>query len=60
MVIFVEHMAKVEENIRKAIPHAANEHQKKMLEAYAESFQTGSIDAHKERYFLVLVSSIIS
>ncbi|KAI9100673.1 peptidase family M49-domain-containing protein [Phlyctochytrium arcticum] len=45
---FAPSMQKVEDNIRKAIPYAANEHQKKMLEAYAESFSTGSIDAHKD------------
>ncbi|TPX58119.1 hypothetical protein PhCBS80983_g03351 [Powellomyces hirtus] len=45
---FAPHFAKIEENIRKAIPYAANKHQKKMLECYAESFHTGSIEAHRE------------
>ncbi|KND04584.1 dipeptidyl-peptidase III [Spizellomyces punctatus DAOM BR117] len=45
---FADNMTKIADNIRLAIPYAANDHQKKMLEAYAESFSTGSIDAHKE------------
>ncbi|KAI8819088.1 peptidase family M49-domain-containing protein [Fimicolochytrium jonesii] len=45
---FSKAMASIAENITKAIPYAANEHQKKMLEKYAESFRTGSIEAHRE------------
>ncbi|KAI9204354.1 peptidase family M49-domain-containing protein [Polychytrium aggregatum] len=45
---FAPHLAKVVENLEKAIPHAANEHQRLMLEAYVRSFRTGSIEDHKD------------
>ncbi|KAJ3009774.1 hypothetical protein HKX48_007749 [Thoreauomyces humboldtii] len=45
---FAEELKKVVENIRSAVPHAANEHQKKMLEAYVQSFESGSIEAHRQ------------
>jgi dipeptidyl-peptidase-3 len=34
--------------LQKAIPYAANEHQKHMLEHYIEHYKTGSIESHKE------------
>eukprot|EP01063_Lacrimia_lanifica_P006041 TRINITY_DN13631_c0_g1_i1.p1 TRINITY_DN13631_c0_g1~~TRINITY_DN13631_c0_g1_i1.p1 ORF type:complete len:775 (+),score=339.75 TRINITY_DN13631_c0_g1_i1:22-2346(+) len=41
-------MARIAENLAKAIPHAANEHQRSMLKEYVTSFTEGCIDAHKE------------
>lgn len=41
-------LAGVAAEIAKAIPYAANEHQKKMLEHYVTTFTTGSVDAHKD------------
>ncbi|ORY02915.1 dipeptidyl-peptidase III [Basidiobolus meristosporus CBS 931.73] len=41
-------MEKITAEILAAIPHAANDNQRLMLEKYAESFATGSIPAHKE------------
>ncbi|KAJ1563753.1 bifunctional diacylglycerol diphosphate phosphatase/phosphatidate phosphatase [Nowakowskiella sp. JEL0078] len=43
---FQAEMKKVAAALTKAIPYAANPIQEKMLEAYVESFKTGSIDAH--------------
>ena len=45
---FQEEMTKIAENIRQAAAYSANEHQTAMLEAYYESFITGSIEAHME------------
>ncbi|KAJ3053506.1 hypothetical protein HK097_004145 [Rhizophlyctis rosea] len=45
---FSEDMKSVAENLKKAGEFAANENQRKMMEAYVESFETGSIEAHKE------------
>ncbi|KAF5112735.1 hypothetical protein DV454_004038 [Geotrichum candidum] len=43
-----EEFKKITSEIKQAIEFAANETQVKMLEAYAESFETGSMEAHKE------------
>lgn len=40
--------AEITRNIREAGKHAANDTQKKMIEFYAQSFETGSMKAHKE------------
>ena len=45
---FMDDMKFVAENLQKAVEFAANENQRKMLEAYVDSFETGSIEAHKE------------
>lgn len=45
---FKAEMAKAAENVAKAKRYAANEHQQKMLDAYHESFITGSIEAHMD------------
>eukprot|EP01118_Nematostelium_gracile_P001629 TRINITY_DN1168_c0_g1_i3.p1 TRINITY_DN1168_c0_g1~~TRINITY_DN1168_c0_g1_i3.p1 ORF type:complete len:704 (+),score=218.99 TRINITY_DN1168_c0_g1_i3:82-2112(+) len=42
-----EFLAKVAKNIRNAIPYAANEHQSKMLEKYAQHFEKGDVNDHK-------------
>jgi dipeptidyl-peptidase III len=41
-------MALIADSLEKAIPHAANEIQKNMLEEYVKSFRSGSLEAHKE------------
>ena len=41
----VEHMAKIALHIKKAGLHAANESQKLMMDAYAKSFGTGSMNS---------------
>ncbi|KAI9033802.1 peptidase family M49 [Phycomyces nitens] len=41
-------MTKAADMVKGAIRFAANDHQKKMLEAYYESFNMGSIEAHME------------
>lgn len=41
-------MRHIADELKQAIPHAGNDHQKKMLEKYVESFSTGSIEAHKD------------
>ncbi|PLN76909.1 dipeptidyl peptidase [Aspergillus taichungensis] len=43
-----EEMAKVAHSIKLAEKNAANDNQKRMLEAYAKSFGAGSIEAFKE------------
>ncbi|KAL2000149.1 hypothetical protein VTN02DRAFT_3488 [Thermoascus thermophilus] len=43
-----EEMAKIAHSIKQAELNAANDVQKKMLEQYAKSFATGSIEAFKE------------
>jgi dipeptidyl-peptidase-3 len=43
-----EEMAKVAHCIKQAELNAANENQKRMLDAYAQTFGTGSIEAFKE------------
>lgn len=43
-----EEMAKIAHSIKQAERYAANENQKKMLDAYALSFGAGSIEAFKE------------
>lgn len=40
--------AKIVEHIREAAKYAANDTQKKMLAHYAESFESGSMNAHKD------------
>jgi len=45
---YQKEMAQIADALHKAIPYAANEHQRNMLEKYVESFRTGSIEAHKE------------
>ncbi|KAJ3213753.1 hypothetical protein HDU67_002504 [Dinochytrium kinnereticum] len=45
---FQEAMKIAAEHMRSAVSFAANENQKVMLEKYAESFETGSMEAHKE------------
>lgn len=44
----LEQMAKVAHSIKLAGLNSANDNQKRMLEAYAKSFGTGSIEAFKE------------
>ena len=41
-------MGRVAAALTEAIPYAANEEQASMLGRYVESFQTGSVEAHKE------------
>ena len=41
-------MAKVNENLSKALNFAANDNEKSMLECYIKSFRQGSLDAHKD------------
>lgn len=43
-----EEMAKIALHIKKAGLHAANDTQKKMMDEYAKSFGTGSLEAFKE------------
>lgn len=52
---------KIIENIKKAKEVSANETQAKMIDAYVESFETGSIDAHKEsqKYWVKDISPVI-
>lgn len=38
----------IAEEIKNGIPYVANEHQKKTLEAYYQSFYNGSMEQHKE------------
>lgn len=50
-IVFGDHqeeMAKVALNIKKAGRHAANDTQKKMMDAYSLSFSTGSLNVFKE------------
>lgn len=41
-------LAVVAENLQKATEYASNENEKKMLQEYQKSFETGSIPAHKD------------
>lgn len=45
---YSKEMAKIAHNIKQAQLNAANDTQKQMLEQYAKSFSTGSIEAFKE------------
>lgn len=47
-------MGKVADDLLKAVEFAANETEMNMLKAYANSFKTGSLDAHKlgSRYWI--------
>jgi len=45
---FAEPLQKVVDALKEAKPHAANEHQTAMIDAYIDSFETGSIEAHKK------------
>ncbi|KAJ5719516.1 dipeptidyl peptidase [Penicillium malachiteum] len=45
---YQEEMAKIAHSIKQAELNAANDNQKRMLEAYARSFGAGSIEAFKE------------
>lgn len=45
---YLNEMAKVAHDVKLAGLNAANENQKKMLDAYAKSFATGSIESFKE------------
>jgi dipeptidyl-peptidase-3 len=45
---FSREMALIASHIESALPFAANDNQKDMLEAYYKSFLTGSIEAHKD------------
>ncbi|KAJ3181673.1 hypothetical protein HDU87_000691 [Geranomyces variabilis] len=58
---FAPELKQVVEHITAAIPYAANEQQKKMLEKYAESFRTGSVDAHidSQRHWIRDVGPVV-
>ncbi|GAM38840.1 metalloprotease [Talaromyces pinophilus] len=45
---YQDEMSKIAHSIKQAELNAANDTQKKMLEQYAKSFDTGSIEAYKE------------
>lgn len=45
---YIEELAKIALHIKKAGLHSANEIQKKMMDEYAKSFGTGSLNAFKE------------
>ena len=45
---FSEYLTEVIEHLKRAIPYAANDNQKEMIEHYITSYETGSIDTHKE------------
>lgn len=45
---FEQQMTRIAENIAHAKRYAANEHQSQMLDAYHDSFVTGSIEAHMD------------
>ncbi|KAJ5653465.1 hypothetical protein N7490_000468 [Penicillium lividum] len=45
---YLEEMAKISHSIKQAERNAANDNQKRMLESYARTFGTGSIEAFKE------------
>jgi dipeptidyl-peptidase-3 len=54
-------MEKIASEISKAKQFAANETQSKMIDAYVESFRTGSIEAHREsqKYWVKDISPVI-
>ncbi|KAG2177685.1 hypothetical protein INT44_008199 [Umbelopsis vinacea] len=58
---FSAYMTEVAKNIKAAIPFAANENQKAMLKHYFQSFESGSIDEHKEsqRYWLKDIGPVV-
>ncbi|KAL6454090.1 hypothetical protein SBY92_003549 [Candida maltosa Xu316] len=43
-----EEFKQIVENLTKALPYVANETQEKLLKFYIESFETGSMNAHKQ------------
>ncbi|KAL9595132.1 MAG: hypothetical protein Q9219_006620 [cf. Caloplaca sp. 3 TL-2023] len=45
---YIEEMAKIALHIKKAGLHAANDRQKRMMDEYAKSFGSGSLNAFKE------------
>lgn len=50
-IVFGDHskeFAKITQNFKDAAAYAANEQQVKLVNAYAESFGTGSLEAHKK------------
>ncbi|RKP24538.1 peptidase family M49-domain-containing protein, partial [Syncephalis pseudoplumigaleata] len=44
---FHPQMAAIAAELQQALPHAANDHQRRMLEHYIKHFTNGSIDEHK-------------
>lgn len=54
-------MAQICANLEKAKEYAANETQIKMIDAYIESFKTGSLEAHKEsqKYWVKDISPVV-
>ncbi|KAL2913079.1 hypothetical protein HK105_207424 [Polyrhizophydium stewartii] len=45
---FSAELAAVADAMASALPHAANDHQRRMVEEYVASFRSGSMDAHCE------------
>lgn len=45
---YKEELKAIADEVEKAVPYAANKHQKSMLEHYVKHFKSGSIDEHKE------------
>jgi dipeptidyl-peptidase III len=45
---FAAYLRPVVDNLRRAIPYAANQHQVQMLEHYIQFFESGKIQSHKE------------
>jgi dipeptidyl-peptidase-3 len=54
-------LAKVADHIAAAVPHAANDNQVHMLEAYVKHFKEGPIDFHKDaqRYWIKDVGPVV-